>query len=83
MMKTMRKIGSMGTSKEVKDKWEEFYKTNLKDFAIHYVALWNSLRSLGLSDPQIKGAISILFEVNGISFKEAVDIKKGKQDDRN
>ena len=82
-MKTMRKIGSMGTSKEVRDKWEEFYKINLKDFAIHYVALWNSLRSLGLSDPQIKGAISILFEVNGISFKEAVDVKKGKPDDRN
>lgn len=57
---------------EERKKWEEEYKKALKDFAIHYVALWNSLKSLGLSDPQTKGAIAMIFEMNDISFKDAV-----------
>lgn len=60
---------------EEKKELEEFYKNGLKDFARHYVAMWNALKSLGLSDPQVKGAISQIFEACGIDFKEAVNMK--------
>ena len=38
---------------------EEEYKKTLEEFAIHYVALWNALHSLGLNDKQTKHAIEI------------------------
>lgn len=59
-----------------KEKLEEDYKKALKDFAKHYVALWNALKSLGLSDPQVKGAISQIYEANNIEPKEVFSVKK-------
>ena len=41
-------------------KLEAKYKRELRDFAIQYVALWNSCQSLGLNDRQTKGMIELL-----------------------
>ena len=41
-------------------KLEIKYKRELRDFAIQYVALWNSCQSLGLNDRQTKGMIELL-----------------------
>lgn len=61
---------------------EKEYKEVLSDFAAVYVALWNSLKSHGLTDPQVKGAISLLFE-NGSgtaadALREARQVRKEK-----
>lgn len=58
---------------------ERYYKKELKDFAKHYVAIWNALRSLGLSDPQIKGAISHILENSGRTVR---DMKKEARQER-
>lgn len=41
---------------------EAYYKGTLKEFAKHYVAMWNALESLGLNDRQVKGAIREIFD---------------------
>ena len=62
---------------------EEFYKKELKDFAMYYVAIWNALDSLGLNDRQKKGAMSDIF----FGANEALNIdkkqKKGDKDECN
>lgn len=66
---------------------EKEYKEVLSDFAAVYVALWNSLKSHGLTDPQVKGAISLLFENGGGTFedtiKESKQVRKGKKKNGN
>ena len=62
----------MRTEKERQEskELEAHYKEVLKEFAKHYVAMWNALGSLGLTDPQIKGAIGELYnQTNGTPFK--------------
>lgn len=61
-----------------RDELETQYKEVLKDFAMHYVAIWNALRSLGLTDPQIKGAISNILEMNNGSLKDTM--KEARQE---
>lgn len=56
---------------------EAEYTKVLKDFAIQYVALWNALKSLGLTDPQIKGAISNILENGGGTMKDS--LREAKQ----
>ena len=41
---------------------ETKYKRELRNFAIQYVALWNSCQSLGLNDRQTKGMIELLLK---------------------
>lgn len=66
------------TDKLDKKELEAYYKGVLKDFARHYVAIWNALDSLGLSDPQIKGAISHIFERSGGSLQDTM--KEARQE---
>lgn len=56
--------------REERKKLEEEYKESLKDFAIHYVAMWNALKSLGMSDKQIVASLRIIFEINDITLKK-------------
>ena len=51
---------SLEKRKEEVRKLELKYKRELRDFAINYVALWNSCQSLGLNDRQTKGMIELL-----------------------
>lgn len=54
----------MRTEKEKQEskELEAYYKGILKEFAKHYVAMWNALESLGLTDRQIKGAIREIYD---------------------
>ena len=45
---------------EEKNKLQDEYKETLKEFAKHYVALWNALDMLGLTNAQIKGVIELI-----------------------
>lgn len=60
------------SDKAEKQALEEMYREALKDFAKHYVAIWNALKSLGLTDPQVKGAISNILESSGGSMRDIV-----------
>ena len=46
--------------KENVRKLEIQYKREIREFALHYVALWNACQSLGLNDRQTKGMIEFL-----------------------
>ena len=72
----------MRTDKEKQEarELEAYYKDALKDFAKHYVAIWNALDSLGLSDRQIKGAISNILENSGGTMK---DTRKEARQEKN
>lgn len=66
---------------------EKEFKESLKDFAAMYIALWNSLKSNGMTDPQVVGAIKLLFEQGSGTFgdatKEARQVRKGKKKNGN
>ena len=55
-----------------KEELEAQYKETLKDFAKHYVAIWNALKSLGLTDPQVRGAVSYILEQSGGTMKNTM-----------
>ena len=60
------------TDKLDKKELEAYYKDTLKDFARHYVAIWNALKSLGLTDPQVRGAISHILEQSSGTMKDTL-----------
>lgn len=56
------------------------YEKVLKDFAIQYMAIWDALKSLGLTDPQVKGAISSILENSGGTMKDImIEAKQEKE----
>ena len=68
----------MKTNREQSKELEKEYVEALRDFAMYYVAIWNALKTLGMTDPQVKGAISYILDHSGGTMKNTV--KEATQD---